>query len=295
MNDRHYESVQELMTVRPSAENIAAHGTNAFMQLRTTGGSHYGGRSWWGLDDIEEVIQVTKDGWPAGLDKVWRSLQTLAMPALTSVRRRKVRKSLGDHLDIQRVYQGDLEHAWESTERHPTRGVGHTTTTIFVDINASYSTDAESMFWRGAVAIVLADALERAGRSARIVGFTHLESQYRGHYGETTTSILLKDYADRLDLGMLAVTTALSGFYRCWVWRSWAAAREVLNSGFGHCKHFSNGMVKVESLPQPLQEQAGEAANVMISSVWSQGQALALLKEMGGSFNTGQEGSSDVE
>jgi len=139
----------------------------------------------------------------------------------------------------------------------------------------------------------LADALERAGRSARIIGFTHLDSQYVNHGGaQTTTSILLKDYSDRLDLNMLAVTTALAGFYRTWVWRSWASAEQRLASGYGHCRHFSNGLVQTDTLPIPLQDQAGEAANVMISNVWSQSQAEEFLREMGSSFGEEQEDTS---
>jgi len=293
MNDRHYESVAELMAVKPSATNARTERNESFIQLRSVGHYAHKGQSWWGVRNVEEVVRISKDGWPAGLEKVWSSLQVLEMPEMISVRRKKVRKSFGDHLDIQRVYQGDLERAWESTERHPSRGVGHTTTTIFVDINASYSTTADSCFWRGACAIVLADALERAGRSARIIGFTHLDSQYIGHGGQhTTTSILLKDYSDRLDLNYLALTTALAGFYRTWIWRSWASAEQQLASGYGHCRHFSNGLVDKETLPRPLQDQAGEAANVMISSVWSQSQAEKFLREMGGSFGEEQEDTS---
>lgn len=288
--DRHYDTMTELMAVQPHETNTkryaAAHsflGTTDNPRDPDAGRNPNRRKEWWGVPSVRQIIEMEDKGWPEGLDEIWRALEKLDAPQVASIRRKKVRSDFGDHLDMQAVFRGELDRAWEATTRELRYHVGMTTTTVFVDMCASWMRNADEMFWRGATAVVLADAFEKSGRAVRIVGFSTASNQYESHHGDTTTSILVKDYEDVLNLEKTAMITALSGFWRYWFWRSWASIPARLTAGFGRVKHFENGPIKdVERLPKPLQEMVSDEANVMISNVWSEDQAAELLSTMRG-------------
>jgi hypothetical protein len=288
--DKHYDTMTELMAVEPHEINMRAYG-HQHSFLGTTDNPRDGdaGRSrqsrmkWWGVPSVKDIIKMEDKGWPQGLDRIWGMLEQLEAPQVASVRRKKIRSDFGDHLDMQSVFRGELDRAWEATTRELRYHVGMTTTTIFVDMCASWRTKAEEMFWRGATAVVLADAFEKSGRTVRIIGFSSCHHPYQNHREGMTTSILIKDYEDMLNLEKTAMITALAGFWRYWFWRSWASVPVRLGAGFGMVRHFQNGPIKdLTRLPDALQKMASDEANVMISSVWDHYDASKLLKTMSG-------------
>ena len=119
----------------------------------------------YGFTTQAELDQCMAAGWPQGTDRIL-SLQgkLFTLPDVAAVetrmRRKRCRAEDGTDVDMDRVRLGRLDIAWETRKRQPreTRAV-----TIVCEIAASSTTEHDRLFWRGACAVVLAEAYERAG------------------------------------------------------------------------------------------------------------------------------------
>lgn len=166
-----------------------------------------------GLDTLERLI---RDGWSRGVELMTRVAADVEVPAPVSIRRRARWTDAGDDLEMQRVYAGDLEHAWRRTQR--ASGSGPARVRLLVDSLAFATATAESMRWRGVAALVAADLLTSAGYSVQIESVMH--GLANGH--RYAPSCIVKAYTAPLDLSSLAATTALPAFFRVG-WHAWQA------------------------------------------------------------------------
>lgn len=281
MNDQHFDSVAALMRCEPSEASIKVHGRKKWVILDT----NYREPKY-GVPTLGDVVELSRRGWPDGLRRIRESLRCLNLPGVASVKRRRTRGSFGDSLDIHRVYSGQLDTAWSRTERTVKRGLGRIVTTLLVGITASWGRSAEEFFWRGAVATTIADMLERSGRRVRIVGFMHARGVYEDSYDETTTiTFNVKQETQLLDLERLAFVTALSGFFRVWMFRAMASPKEASDDGLGHPVHLEAGPAKVdEDMPPALHQFAGNAGTIIIDDVWNKESAQKLVDEVAAGF-----------
>jgi hypothetical protein len=79
-------------------------------------------KRWIGADaDYKGVLKIIRDGFPDGLRRIDRILDTIRplLPPVESIRRQRCYRDTGDYLDLQKVYSGGLDRAWQSTRRAP--------------------------------------------------------------------------------------------------------------------------------------------------------------------------------
>lgn len=165
-----------------------------------------------GVSSPDKVRRVIRDGWPDGVARTMTAFDTLKFDTVsTDMRRRKKRGDQGDWLDMQAVYSGNLSKAWTRTGR--SKRVASRTINLLVDLAISWETDADVLFWRGAAALYLSDALTRCGYSVGIIacnaGMMSVDgAPYFAHL------ITVKQPDMPLNLDNLAATICLPGFFR---------------------------------------------------------------------------------
>lgn len=275
---RHYE-MTELLRCTASSANREYQQRDAQVY---TNPSPTTSKRWFGVEGgIPAVEKLVHDGWPEGLQRIQEAVQALAPKGVASIRRRRVRRDFGDDVDMQRVYSGDLGHAWSATERVLKRGLGRHVTTILINLGQNARATGEQMFWRGAAAVSLVNALEESGRRVRVVGFDTSQRLYAGEDSETVTvfTVTLKEAREPVDLENLAVATALSGFFRVYLFRAWWAIPEKVKSSLGHALVWSRrDGVKTTGL-QSLMDQAGTEATIMVDGIWSKLEAQEFVSD----------------
>lgn len=177
--------------------------------------------SWFGVKGgYQAVEQIVRDGWPEGVKKMFDALGQLRdVVKPQSVRRRMEWRDQGDEYDIHKAWSGQFDKAW----RRPVRkaGVGPLHVRLLCNTTESASTEAESMFWRGAVTLFLADALTEAGYNVEIVSANvtmHLDSTHTINSLILTT---LKDARAPVELNSLAAALCLAGCTRYYAYRGY--------------------------------------------------------------------------
>lgn len=135
----------------------------------------YGGDSWYGTSGgAKAVLEKTQNGWPelrtAMIDKVkGMELEIPVFPSMTHTRRRKRQwGEHGDTLDINRVWNGQLDRAWQRPVRVERLSQNMRRISLAFDVTANAGVTNESALWRGALCMLLVDSLARAGRTFEI-------------------------------------------------------------------------------------------------------------------------------
>lgn len=152
--------------------------------------------------------RIVREGWPRGVALLADVASKVQAPNPISIRRRVRWMDAGDSLDMQRVYNGNVDTAWRTVKRGASAGVSRIR--ILVDSIATGGTDASRMRWRGVAALKLADLMTEAGYSVQV------ESVFWGKAArqDFLPRVIVKDYEQPLDLPTLAATTALPAFFR---------------------------------------------------------------------------------
>lgn len=239
----HFDNVQDIMDMQPADCNrrnwaeyraTAMAGRRAWVRDVTKWfgvSANYSNAAAWHL-----VEQYVLNGWPEGLAKaqdfVASARQYSNPPPRVSVRRRKRRADQGDFLDMTRVYQGNLDRAWETTTR--TRGVQQlgTTVTIAVDLFMVWTQHADDLFWNGATALALVDTLQASGRNVQLVGYV----PYRDDRDGSTVkcwSVTLKDAQQPLNEELLFAVVGLAGFNRVFGFKAFDIIPRPSPRGYG--------------------------------------------------------------
>lgn len=202
---RHYSSVVDLLEVPSSLANKAQgdfHWHRVDRQLEKT---------WFGgISSRAHAKEVLLGGWPEGLKKIRETIGKVGLPELTSIRRKPVWRDGGDDLSMDRLYSGEAD-CWRTTERRSCPPGLVPCTKIMVSIGGGHKRPAEDFFWRGAAAVVLADALEESGRACEIIAYDltmGLKFGGRKTDMDACLSVTLKRSDDPLDLSRLAAMTA---------------------------------------------------------------------------------------
>lgn len=256
MVSAHFDSIIELMEERPSK---VGRNASQFRELIVSGKN--GGRRWYGptnsnsksvvdhalLGDAElyerHVQQMVTQ-----LEKEYGYRTMDYEQQITSVRRRKVRKELGDELDIHRVYQGDLQRAWTTTERIEVDHKHHLVT-LMIDLVDNANQDVVPTLWKAAVVIYLKREIERAGKSVRILAGSCAEGTFAQMNKLVTTSIVIKEYNQQLNFERLAAMSHL-GFFRTFGF----AAKYTTDHRLQETLGYARGMSK-KSLPINITEE----------------------------------------
>lgn len=194
---------------------------------------------WWGpgIKSKEDVNRNLDGGWVEGAEKMIQSNKELDLSLRVSrPRRKRVRAAMGDTLDMQRVWQGDLARAWSATEMGETMlPLKHVC--IAVELNGSGYRTGEDFLWRGAAALALADLISESGRMVKIMVYGVTAEAYADKKAHVYT-VKVKDYTEPLDVERLAASACMAGTYRHAVWRVREARTDSkVGSGYGYSLH----------------------------------------------------------
>jgi len=180
-------------------------------------GSWYGAKCKTGAD----VQKLLRDGWADGRAKYETMRDRIDTSNLIPVdrRRRLTRTDMGDDVDMQAIYRGDLDRAWTVARR--TRVTGPQQITILANMVCSGVDDADTLFWRGVAAVALADRLESAGYNIRlVVGFGGENDDGI----KTSCRITVKDFGMPLDISSVT-SVIMPGFFRA-IGHGWLAGHQ---------------------------------------------------------------------
>lgn len=175
--------------------------------------------SWMGLkEDVlpgenhdKATRRLVKDGWRRGVDLMQEVMSQVTVPMPKTVRRVQRWQAQGDDVEMQRVWHGDLDHAWRGTHRDFRSGPQRVR--LLIDSIESGGQDANVMRWRGVAALKLADALTEAGYSVQVEGVIHCVDS-SNDTKKFTLRTIVKDYTAPVDLLTLAACSALPAYFR---------------------------------------------------------------------------------
>lgn len=182
---------------------------------------------WMGLDGQINVgesafdctSRLVRDGYPAGVKMIEAVSKNVTAPTPMSVRRVPKWSNNGDDVDMQRIWNGDLDTAWRTTHRASRRGPQRVR--VLIDSIAEGGASAKSMCWRGVAALKLADMLTEAGYSVQVESVIQCKDSFSSNKYKLRT--IVKEYEQPLDMMTLAATTALPAFFRSLV-HTWGLA-----------------------------------------------------------------------
>lgn len=183
-----------------------------------------------GETPTQTTLRLIREGWDEGVRLMDSVAGSVEIPTPLSIRRRNVWSDQGDEVEMQRVWQGQLDTAWRRVAKP--LGMGPKRVRVVIDSIASGGEDEAKMRWRGVAAMKLADALINAGYSVQV------ESAFKGFDGEDWVArVIVKEYTSPLDLSSLAATTALPAFFRAMghEWHFIPSERRIRECGYGVC------------------------------------------------------------
>jgi hypothetical protein len=157
------------------------------------------------------------DGWPEGAQRVINELANISVLPPVSIRRKLSRGDQGDELDIHSVSRGQLDRAW--TKRQRREVAVPKVIRLVVQLNLLADTKKETLFYRGAAIVKLADLLVEAGYSVEIVGAIASYLHRGGPKARFLACCMLKTTSEPLDIAVLAGTVCNAGFHRTYGFR----------------------------------------------------------------------------
>lgn len=219
------------------AEQIDNAGRKA-KALRYATGEAAGTRtdSWLGAPSVAVLKERLTQGWPEGANK----LQQIATRDINpmSIRRRRTRGDQGDEVDMQAVWRGDLSRAWTRTRRMTRAGTNRTVTLVCM-LSDSCGVSADTLFWRGASVLKLADSLTASGYNVAILGCVTSSNAAEGSKTVNTAQFVeIKATDSPLDLSALAALTAMPGWFRTQGFSGIAAACHLADADSDSCLGF---------------------------------------------------------
>jgi len=214
----HFESVTDLMNFKidkghKNYKLWMKHGPNT---------DRHAEDRWFGKGVTQkDVYRNSLIGWEGGVDILKEKMSLLELGDIVGKgesvtvkkrKRKKIKDRFGDEIDIHKIYQGELDKAWKRSIRDVVDSQHHLIS-IMIDVDCAARVNANDTLWRAAVAVKLVDALQKAGKSIRII----VGSSSKDVSPETkkihTTSIVVKQYNESLSLDRLAAMS-YAGFNR---------------------------------------------------------------------------------
>lgn len=266
-NVRHYHY--------PSYEDAKAQSVPSYNKRKHDGvPKEGGGISWWGVKGgYGQVIRNVEEGWKEGLEIMEHHLKEMEIPRTKSARRRKVRSSQGNELDIHRVFSGNLDKAWSNivkveTYSHNKRGKR---VCVILDVTTKGVMSAEEAFWRGASAVMLVKSLMKKGYSVELNIVRIAKNKVKGPE-VIAVSVCAKSFQQRMNLELVAALTSV-GFYRGPLFQTITKGEEVSPSGLGDVIRYA------DDIPLPYFEDRS-SMSIRISNIFSKHEALSFARRV---------------
>jgi len=249
-----FDNVLDIMSIK--REDAAERNRGRFDQMTASYGV-----SWLGVENTTSVERLGVTGWKTGVSKAFKSLGELPeISVAKGIKRKRIRGMSGDELDMQRIYSGDLENAWSSMAHAKRRKPK--VISIKVNLGANCNMNADSLFWKGAVCVRLADLLESAGYRVEIIGYSHASNTYTSGVRNYYVEVPIKEATEVLDIDKLAFVTGLAGFFRLYIFRAKTVIDLPIAGGLGLSQRNA-----LES----------EEPDVLINKVWTKSDAVDFL------------------
>jgi len=189
------------------------------------------------------------------------------------IKRIKTRSDMGDELDIHKVYQGNLSHAWSKTKRIEV-DVKHHLVTIFLNINGNGMVKVADTIWRCALILKLVKEIQLAGKSVKIVVGGMVCNAMIQSSKKLTTSITVKKYNETLSPERLAAMTNI-GFYRVFGFAAKECQHNNVYSSGGQPLRINNSKMTIH-----LQEEVdkGHTKPIFLDRILNEHDAIRELK-----------------
>jgi len=236
-----------------------------------------GGVSWFGVSGgYEGVKKAEKEGWPDGVKRAKEKIKEIKnMPQAQSYRRVRKRGPMGDSLDFDRWNRGDFMQAWEFRKRNAVAGENSGIVRILVDVVGHCGRSAEQYFWRGALATLIADALEESGRSVEVFAFGQVIGSLSNDKNRDVDFGFMcevKAAGSKLNVESLMVPTGMSGWWRAEIFKAMMIndGHHTTNYGLGRPEN-NNGDTNI------IPEFKGESKCIVIPSITNLDQARKFL------------------
>jgi hypothetical protein len=210
-------------------------------------------KQWYGMTEgVDGVKRAIVGGFPESEDAMRHMMEELkvTLPRALGHNRAKHRGMFGDEVDVHAMNRGNFDRAWTRSTRQIKQGSG--ILRLCIDIGGNASQSAEGMRWRGIAGIALAQVMEKAGYAVEIVGCFACSMIARNV--DCVVSYIAKPHNSRADLGFLAATVALTGFFRTYgfaqIARAADNAGELVFKNLGHYMDPSGVMDAPEKVMQ---------------------------------------------
>lgn len=135
--------------------------------------------------------------------------------SLPKIKRKRIKSDFGDSVDIHKVYQGQLDTAWDRMIRVESPKTSPLVT-LCIDICGSSMENCTDSFWRAAVALHVSNELQSAGKSVKIVVAECAEGAMRDTHKLLSNSIVIKDFNQQVAIERIAAMTHF-GFLRTYM------------------------------------------------------------------------------
>lgn len=254
-----YTSLTELLNDAPQENNLRLLGLD----------SDYCPKNRYGVSSVKELDHLILNGWHEGVSIAERLTVELGAPRLKNVRRVKRRGDFGDSVDMQAVYGGSIDRAWETTRREISISESGSAITLAVELSCTWNYMASDLYWTGAAAIKLADALIESGRSVQIIGYLSSSHAFRGRISDAEICFTAKEYTEVADISKLMTILGHAAFYRYYGFRAYGAAPLVVNG------HLGSPLYGV--LPQMILDREPANSIIQFSRVFSQSAAQQMI------------------
>lgn len=252
----------------PNAENWSRDNTN----------NRYGyGYDWYGTRTLLEFKEKFVYGWPELLESMHRKLAPIRDATMqyegtvaTVKKRRRVSGDHGDRIDMDQVYQGNVDQAWSRMQQSLETSRTKKIITLFLDMSTSASVTSSNIEWRTAATIRIAELLQRMGYGVQVyAGTISGAGIFVGNWkSKLFTAVKLKDSLMPLDIENIAMCST-AGFYRVYGFSMYCGDARV-NSSYGPIGKFG--------LPHELENP--DLNTVKMKQCFSEESAISAVHEI---------------
>lgn len=214
---QHFDSLAELDAAEPVHK---ADYQNMICRERPRTNSE----KWWGYGVLsggwDHARELILEGHPEARIRGHMFLDRLDFPPtrMRTVRRVRRRGDDGDEVDMQQVWSGNLDRAWEYMQREGgSQSLNNNNVVVAIDTAMLGHQHSDDLFWNVSTGIAVIDALCRSGRNVEVIAVAHARDIHKPRHW--LTSITLKPATAPLNLDLMYGTT-LGGFHRGFMFKS---------------------------------------------------------------------------
>jgi hypothetical protein len=268
----HEEAVSDIADIqtRHKLDSMIVLAGNHYKQRQGYGSSDY----WYGCSGwYEGIMSRIQNGWPelrelAEAMAAQLGLEVPVFPTKTTLRKRKRhRDDHGDTLDMGRVWNGDLDTAWERPVHVERQQVNQKRVTLAFDIASNCTVSHAEAMWRTALCMLLVDGMARAGRTMEVWITTSGANVFRHGPRKLWQGWCVKKTNEPLVPDRMAAMLSV-GYFRSMGFIGFHAGPWTPSSGYGYTLNYG--------LPKTLLDrQKGGETVLRIGECYSKRQAIA--------------------